>query len=89
MTAKSLVYQTPLGESTRINLRHTVEKTLGQPADFATLRDALARDAGLFATLLSRMAARSPHSLVLVIDQAEELFTLRDLPKRSQCGTKL
>ena len=81
MTAKSLVYQTPLGESTRINLRHTVDKTLGQPADFATLRDALAQDAALFATLLTRMAARLPHSLVLVIDQAEELFTLARSPE--------
>ncbi len=58
-----------------------VEKTLGQPADPRTLRAAFARDAGFFATLLARMAARLPHALVLVIDQAEELFTLARSPE--------
>ena len=57
-----------------------VDKMLGRPADFATLRAALARDAGFFSTLLTRMAARLPHALVLVIDQAEELFTLARSP---------
>ena len=35
MTANSLVYHTPAGESTRINLRHVVDTILGQPADLA------------------------------------------------------
>ena len=41
---------------------------------------ALAKDAGLFAALLAKMAGQLPHALVLVIDQAEELFTLARSP---------
>ena len=39
------------------------------------------RDAGLLADVLARMAGQLPHALVLVIDQAEELFTLARLPE--------
>ena len=70
------------GQASRsaIDLRPTIDDVLGAPADFATLRAALAQDAGLFSTLLAQMAARLPHALVLVIDQAEELFTLARSP---------
>jgi tetratricopeptide (TPR) repeat protein len=80
VTANPLLFQTPEGEPARVNLRCVVDELLGQAADFATLRDALARDAGFFSTLLSRMAAGLPHALVLVFDQAEELFTLARSP---------
>ena len=53
----------------------------GRTADYATLREALGRDVHLLADLLARMAGRLPHALVLVLDQAEEVFTLARTPE--------
>ncbi|HEX8201953.1 MAG TPA: ATP-binding protein, partial [Isosphaeraceae bacterium] len=75
-TASSLRYQTPAGEPLVVNLLRVLNEALGAPADYATLRDALRRDAHLLADVLARMAGRLPHALVLVLDQAEEVFTL-------------
>jgi tetratricopeptide (TPR) repeat protein len=44
--------------------------------DAARLRAALMADPGQLATLLERLSADLPHALVLMFDQAEELFTL-------------
>ena len=41
---------------------------------------ALMQDAGLLKDLLTRLAARLPHALVLIVDQAEELFTMARTP---------
>ena len=59
-TAQPLEYATPDGELIRINLRKPIDEVLGRPADYTTLRAALAQDAGLFSTLLTRMAAHFP-----------------------------
>ncbi len=80
MTARPLDYPTPEGESIKINLRQAIDKLLGAPADFAKLRAALAKDSGFLSTLLTQMTALLPHALVLIIDQAEELFTLARSP---------
>jgi tetratricopeptide (TPR) repeat protein len=80
-TAEPLEYATPDGEQVRINLREPINDVLGRPADYATLRSALAQDASLFSTLLARMAAPLPHALVLFVDQAEEFFTLSRSPE--------
>jgi len=80
-TARPLEYETPAGEPIRIDLRQAIDFVLGQPADYTTLRAALVQDATLLSTLLARMAAALPHALVLVIDQAEEFFTLSRSPE--------
>ena len=80
-TAEPLEYATPDGELVQINLRKPIDEVLGRPADYPTLRAALARDASLFSTLLARMAAPLPHALVLFIDQAEEFFTFSRSPE--------
>ncbi len=74
-TAERLEYATPDGESVQIDLRQPIDQALGGPADYPTLRAEMARDTRVFSTLLASMAARLPHGLVLIIDQAEELFT--------------
>jgi tetratricopeptide (TPR) repeat protein len=79
-TARPLDYPTPEGDSNTINLRQTVDELLGAPADYASLRAALTRDTAFLKDLLTRLAARLPHALILVIDQAEELFTLARTP---------
>ena len=58
-----------------------IDEALGAPADFATLREALRRDSQLFAKILARIAGRLPYALVLVFDQAEEVFTLAKTPE--------
>jgi tetratricopeptide (TPR) repeat protein len=80
-TAKPLAYETPDGELVQFNLRKLIDEVLERPADYLSLREALARDAGLFAKLLTRIAAPLPHALVLFMDQAEELFTFSRSPE--------
>ena len=75
-TTTTLHYDTPDGEPHTVNLRRVLDEALGTPADYATLRAALRRDVHLLADVLARMAGRLPHALVLVLDQAEEVFTL-------------
>jgi hypothetical protein len=80
-TAKALCYKTPEGEEETVNLRVLIDEAIAAPADFATLREALRRDTHLLARLLERMSARLPHALVLLLDQAEEVFTLARTPE--------
>src|SRR5262249_21926793 len=80
MTGRPLEYETPAGETIRIDLRQAIDEVLGRPADYTSLRTALAQDAGLLKDVLTRLAARLPHALVLIVDQAEELFTMARTP---------
>jgi tetratricopeptide (TPR) repeat protein len=79
-TARPLEYPTPEGDSITIDLRQPIDELLGAPADYASLRAAMTRDTAFLKDLLTRLAARLPHALILVIDQAEELFTLARTP---------
>jgi WD40 repeat protein len=80
MTLLPLTYTKPTGEPLSIDLRSVLDKALGTKADAATLRAALMADPSRLATLLERLAAPLPHALVLIVDQAEELFTLAKEP---------
>ena len=80
-TATLLRYDTPDGEPHTVNLRRVLDEVLGTTADYATLREALRRDVHLLADMISRMAGRLPYALVLVLDQAEEVFTLAKTPE--------
>lgn len=80
-TAIPLRYETPDGERLAVDLRRVLDDALGTPADYATLREALRRDVHLLANVLAQMAGRLPHALVLVLDQAEEVFTLARSPE--------
>jgi WD40 repeat protein len=83
MTEVPQEYRTPSGELRTIALRPVLDEALGAPADAATLRTALMADEDRLATLLERMSARLPHALLLIIDQAEELFTLARTPEET------
>ena len=75
-SATPLRFDTPDGEPHTVNLRSVLDEALKTSADYVTLRNALRGDTNLLAGILARMAGRLPHALVLVIDQAEEVFTL-------------
>jgi len=81
MTSRSLEYPAPTGGVWTIDLRPVLDEALGTQADAATLRTALMDDPGRLATLLERLSAHLPHALVLVLDQAEDLFTLAKTPE--------
>ena len=81
MTERRVEYLTPTGDVRTIDLRPVLDEALGTQADAATLRAALMDDPGRLATLLERLSAHLPHALVLVLDQAEELFTLAKTPE--------
>ncbi len=80
-TTPPLRYDTPDGEPHTVDLRRVLDEALGTTADYATLRVALRRDPHLLADVLARMAGWLPHALVLVLDQAEEVFTLAKTPE--------
>ena len=80
-TATLLRYDTPDGELHTVDLRRVLDEILGTTADYATLREALRHDVHLLADMISRMAGRLPYALVLVLDQAEEVFTLAKTPE--------
>ena len=88
-TARPLEYATPDGRADpRSTCARRSTRSWASPADYADAPRRLARsDAGLFSDLLTRMAARLPHALVLIIDQAEELFTLARTPDEIAIGT--
>ena len=81
MTKCPLEYRTPTGDVRTIALRPVLDEALGTTANAATLRAALMADPGRLATLFKRLSAPLPHALVLVLDQAEELFTLAKTPE--------
>jgi WD40 repeat protein len=76
MTECPQKYLTPTGDERTSPLRSVLDEALGTTADAAALRAALMADPDRLATLLERLSAHLPHALVLVLDQAEELFTL-------------
>ncbi len=81
MTERPLEYPTPNGDVRTIDLRHVLSESLGTKADAAALRPALMADSGRLAMLLEQLSAHLPHAVVLVLDQADELFTLAKTPK--------
>ena len=76
MTARPVAYATPTSEPLTIDLRVLLDEAVGGKAALPSLRQMLWADEGLLAALLDRMAGRLPHWLVLVLDQAEEMFTV-------------
>ena len=76
-TATPLTYPTPAG---RAGHDRPAPGAGGCPRGAGRLRHpampALLADASLLGKLLAALASRLPHALVLVIDQAEEVFTL-------------
>ena len=80
-TETPLRYGTPDGEPVTVDLRRLIDEALGARVDYATLREALGCDVRLLADLLVRLARRLPYALVLVLDQAEEIFTLARTPE--------
>ncbi|QEH32543.1 WD domain, G-beta repeat [Aquisphaera giovannonii] len=71
-----LRFEAPAGGPLEVDLRPVIDEAIGAKADYARLRESLASDPNLLAAILARMAGRLPHALVLVLDQAEEVFTL-------------
>jgi hypothetical protein len=71
--ARPCTYETPTGKGVEVDLRGVVPELAVAPA---VLRQGLRCDTALLGRLLARMANHLPFALVLVIDQAEEMFTL-------------
>jgi hypothetical protein len=85
--ARPLTYRTPAGDDATADLPGVLRAALGLGADGAAadavlpaLRAALRADAGLLGRLLAELARAVPYTPVLVIDQAEEVFTLARTP---------
>ena len=77
---KPYVFESPAGESISVDLKAILAETVGVEAldDVAALQVALRDKPSLFAQLLAALGASLPETLVLVLDQAEEVFTLAD-----------
>ena len=75
------VYQTPSGGRVEVDLPGHLSEAVGEPAGagpaaIGTVRKSLASDPDRLKEVLSAVALGLPFTLVVVIDQAEEMFTL-------------
>jgi hypothetical protein len=68
------------GGPVTLDLRRVLAEQLGRVPDFAGLRAALCADPSLLGRLLAAIASHFPYVPVLVLDQAEEMFTLAGTP---------
>ncbi|HEX8202648.1 MAG TPA: AAA family ATPase, partial [Isosphaeraceae bacterium] len=82
--ARPVTDRAPDGTPVEIDLPRILAEPLGRAADPVALREALRSDATLLGRLLSDLAGRLPHNLVLVIDQVEEIFTLARTPEDAE-----
>ena len=80
-TVTPLHFDAPDKEQLTVDLRRILDEAVGTTADHTTLRESLGGDPQLLAKILTRMAEQLPHALILVIDQAEEVFTLARTPE--------
>ena len=83
--AKPLEYPTPSGGTQGADLPAALARALGttEPPTAAALSDRLLEDPSLLSTILGMLSRALPVTPVLVIDQAEEMFTLARSPGRS------
>ena len=74
--SRPITLENPLHETITIDLAVKLEEVLGEAPLLEALRGAMARDASLLGRVLAALSSLLPYALVLVIDQAEEIFTL-------------
>jgi len=81
-TARPLKYPTPTGETVEADLSALLTEALGvaEPPTASDMAARLLAAPALLARVLGRLARALPVTLVLVIDQAEEMFTLARSP---------
>ena len=80
--AKPIEYPTPKGETVNADLPAALALALGttEPPTAAALSERLLADPSLLSQVLARLSRPLPVTPVLVIDQAEEMFTLARSP---------
>jgi WD40 repeat protein/tetratricopeptide (TPR) repeat protein len=73
-------FETPTGEAVEVDLAAELAAAIGgdAPAGAEDVRDALLAEAPRLGAVLARLSAALPQTLVLVLDQAEEVMTLAD-----------
>ena len=78
-----LRYRNPAGRDVEVDLPDLVARIVGSatPVEPPALRAALLADRSLASRILDRMARELAKTMVLVIDQAEEIFTLHQGPE--------
>lgn len=78
--SRPLVFRTPLGKESAADLPGALRSATGERSGRDALRDAFRADPALLGRLLAELSRRLPFTPVLVIDQAEEVFTLARTP---------
>ena len=75
--AKPLRYLTPTGRTAEINLPELLSASTGlEKPEPAALSRALSENPELLGLVLATISEHLPHSLIVVVDQCEEVFTL-------------
>ena len=78
--ARPVTFPTPTGETATVDLPELLQDALGGKSGPEAVRAAMAADPDFLGRLLAGIAAKLPYTPVLVIDQAEEVFTLARTP---------
>jgi formylglycine-generating enzyme required for sulfatase activity/tetratricopeptide (TPR) repeat protein len=79
--ARPWLGKTPAGKALKVDLSRVLAGVLGGPATPALVRERLAAEPALLGRTLAELGKGLPFSLVLVIDQGEEIFTLNWRPE--------
>lgn len=74
--AKPFSARTPKGKNATIDLPGLLRRVVGKETDAFGLRTALCDDPSLLSRLLAALSEALPFTILLVIDQGEEVFTL-------------
>ncbi len=84
--ARPYEYPTPLGETVSADLPGVLREFAGEAAHPATVRSLLHDDRSALGQILSAISKCLPFTVILVIDQGEEVFTLAQSPEEQQRG---
>jgi WD40 repeat protein len=84
--ARPFVGRTPTGKALKVDLAGILARLLGAPVEPGRLRERLAAEPAFLGRALAALDVDLPFTVVLVIDQCEEVFTLNwraeDRPRR-------
>jgi formylglycine-generating enzyme required for sulfatase activity len=84
--AKPYNYRTPLGEMVSVDLPGILREATGIDVHQATVRAVLRGDPPLLGRILETIGNALPFTVILIIDQGEEVFTLAQTPEDQQRG---
>ena len=84
--ALPFTFETPQGKTVSIDLPTTLQTMVGDRVDPIALRSLLHKRPVLLGEILGKISEHLPFTPILIVDQAEEVFTLAETPEETARG---